>query len=416
MHPSIIKKSGENTVKKHPKKKEEYIVKDTDQEKLEVIPAIASFYMHEEIMHSPPARLIKFNTNKVLDLKERVRVHQDKFSIKLANALFDYLCLASFGEARHADDKAAMMHPELDGGGRSEAYTLAQSYNPKNYLKTLANIFHEHWEDGYGGEPWAQITEHALEYYVMSAKQFVDYVVDLSHNGGVAFDKPIVLFMRDTSFYKMMLDVKLKGSLMTNWLDRSECELQRHERLLLDDRTYVFMSEACRLGILNTFALPHIKVRTLKFSRPVEWGDKEMFIDDLVGSNQQKFMCEACSEKLDENHFFTSPNGDSILCETCFHDENAYCYYCSDPMYKEEAEKLVKFSHDAWACHECAEANGHLDDEDDVKEEELNDPSNNKVTAHSYIIERAGQNPQKKMILKMRKKYKRIIGRGKQDG
>ncbi len=402
------KKSGENTVK------EEYIVKDTDQAKLEVIPAIASFYMHEEIMHSPPARLIKFNTNKVLDLKERVRIHQEKYSIKLANALFDYLCLASFGEARHADDKAAMMHPELDGGGRSEAYTLAQSYNPKNYLKTLANIFHEHWEDGYGGEPWAKITEHALEYYVMSAKQFVDYVVDLSHNGGVAFDKPIVLFMRDTSFYKMMLDVKLKGSLMTNWLDKSERELQRHERLLLDDRTYVFMSEACRLGILNTFALPHIKVRTLKFSRPVEWGDNEMFIDDLIGSNQHNLCCEACGDKINENEIFTSPNGDSLFCEDCFDNEYAHCHYCCDPINKAEAHEInVGHSNFAWACNDCAEANGHLNNDNNEDDEDKDEYTPARTTIK---LERAGHNPQKKMILKMRKKYKQVTGRGESNG
>jgi hypothetical protein len=214
-------------------------------EKLEIIPALSSFYMLEEIIHTPLRIRNPFMELKIKDLKKRAQAYQDKFSKHLARALFDYLTSASYGEARWANEKCEEMHPEiLVGGERHHAYEEARMWKPKSMLKTLSQLFGYRWEDGYGGHPWKTIVDHAMHYFTMSPKQFVDYVVDLSHNGGCAFDKPIVVKLDDITFYKIVLDAKLHGSLMLPWIDKTEREMSRHKRLLLDTQTYILVTEA----------------------------------------------------------------------------------------------------------------------------------------------------------------------------
>ncbi len=320
--------------------------------KLDVTPAIASFYMHEEIIHTPIPRTTPFKLREIKRLKERVIKHQEEYCKFLSRALFDYLCAASYGESRHADERCEVMHPDvMVGGSRNEAYEEAKIYNPKNYLKTLSNLYNKNrWEDGYGGKPWGTITDHAINYFSMSPRAFIDYVVDLSHNGGVAFDKPIVLQLMDITFYKFLLDVKLKGSLMTNWIERSFKFMSRHHKLEIDSTTYCFMTEACRYGLFNSFAIQHISSARVEFPEPIEWGEDELYSDDFIDSSGSSNRCDECGDKIPEDDYHSTD--DHIYCYSCFHENYDYCYHCGEVVYKEEAEYVTDYGYYCECCYE----------------------------------------------------------------
>lgn len=313
----------------------------TKDARLDVIPAISSFYMHEEIIHTRPRRVYNILKNRrIEDLKERLIKHHKVYCKFLARSLFDYLSFASFGESRWANEKCVKMHPDIEpGGSRQNAYDLAVEYNPKNFLKTLSNLFNKNdWEEGYGGTPWGTITDHAMNYFTMSPKQFVDYVVDLSHNGGVAFDKPIVLEMVNVPFYKMILDIKLHGSLMIPWINKTEKIISRHRRLELDPATYVFMCEACRWGLFSSSALPHIEAKSISFPPPTEWGRKEMYIDDFLSADGGSQKCDECNRKIDDNGAYSTD--ENVLCYDCFYENHCYCFECGEAINKHDCQKI----------------------------------------------------------------------------
>lgn len=124
-------------------------------------------------------------------LKEDVELTISKVIPNIALRVFVYLFAACLGEARHAGEAAAKSRwiPVTRQHERSEIYTMIAEFAPSaENINALVNIFDQKWMSGYGGEAWKRIAE-ALHMYAKDPVAFLDYVVDLEHNGGTVFNK-----------------------------------------------------------------------------------------------------------------------------------------------------------------------------------------------------------------------------------
>lgn len=121
--------------------------------------------------------------------------YKSAFEEKFAFMLHDYIVLACFGEARHAGNPnycKAYIEEVPYCKKRDDAYEYALSYNPVSILKTCYELFSAEWYDeAFGGKSWAKITRAGLMFYnnAIPKSTFIDHCVDLSHNGGMAFNK-----------------------------------------------------------------------------------------------------------------------------------------------------------------------------------------------------------------------------------
>lgn len=147
--------------------------------------------------------------------------YKREYESALARNLFDYLAVIALGEARHGRNVL------FDGVskrsvGRSSMFKGALAYDPRHFLPAVAIAFEEGmYGGGYGGGSWGKICRAAAKYFQFKDMPivFADHVVDLSHNGGVAFNKNII-FSRDMgdSAYINMLDTKKETSLLQSTL------------------------------------------------------------------------------------------------------------------------------------------------------------------------------------------------------
>lgn len=138
-----------------------------------------------------------------------------RYEQTLARNLFDYLTLACVGELRH---HVSFVWSAGRPCSRSEAYHQALTYDPRTILPVAALGFTRvNWSSAYGGPKWAKIAESAALYFKFRNYPvvFADHVVDLSHNGGIVFDKGYLLNLgHPKSAYMAMLDRKREGSLL----------------------------------------------------------------------------------------------------------------------------------------------------------------------------------------------------------
>lgn len=142
------------------------------------------------------------------------QVAEDKtrYDRKLALLLHDYIVGICLAEARHADYRAEQHIPGLreSGGGEGRLGVALQAhlYEPKALLVSLIELFSLKWTTAYGGAAWQKIAEAGLMYYTQPHSVFIDHAADLSHNGGLAFDKCFLIGLDSESNYKQMLDAK----------------------------------------------------------------------------------------------------------------------------------------------------------------------------------------------------------------
>lgn len=183
------------------------------------IRAIYDFYFAEAILIHPP----KFGNKAQEKLRDDAQAYLDMIVENLAPALYDYLFMASMGEARHAYNKTALYIPNIErGGGRSAAYATALTFDPANTLPVLHKLFDQSWSGGgYGGGLWANICAGAMEYGKLPDKAFIDHVIDLQHNGGHCFDKTSVSKTIDleikSGYMKRFLDWKFEDDILTTY-------------------------------------------------------------------------------------------------------------------------------------------------------------------------------------------------------
>jgi len=115
------------------------------------------------------------------------------FETRTARALFDYLALISWGEARHSwgyTTPAVWIPAVGPGGDRSAAYYRAARYDPADFLPKVHSLFNFDWTSrAYGGESWAKIARAAMLYGRIPDAVFIDHCADLRHNSALCFDK-----------------------------------------------------------------------------------------------------------------------------------------------------------------------------------------------------------------------------------
>lgn len=135
---------------------------------------------------------------------------------KFSEAMFDYLTLICFGEARHASAQTQNRWHVMGvprGGSRGSSYNKARRYDPWDVLRKCEEVFRvPRWSSTYGGKSWARIANAGLMRAKLDAESWLDHCVDLSHNGGLCFDKQDAdifgLLTVSSDSYKEMLDFK----------------------------------------------------------------------------------------------------------------------------------------------------------------------------------------------------------------
>jgi hypothetical protein len=146
-------------------------------------------------------------------LYERVEAIRQVHLIYLSDLLSDYLTLIAYGEARHAWSNCKYVLRGLGKGHTREGAAVSMcKYEPVRTLKATTFLFRNvRWHrSSYGGYPWSRISEAA--YNMRSGKwraeTFCDYSFDLSHNGGLCFDKGYLVTLHDKYSFKSFLDYK----------------------------------------------------------------------------------------------------------------------------------------------------------------------------------------------------------------
>jgi len=219
---------------------------------------VPSFYVLEDL-------LIRFSPKEASP--SRVRLRDDicetrrNYSKLLSHLLFDVLVKMCFGEARHAHDRCGIVFPEIESAmDRQAVYRLSEQFDPKASLPKLRDLFLECWLQPYGGTAWAIICETTMKCWTLPHEIFVDHCVDLSHHGGLAFDKIETGFhVWHKRRYLDILDCKRNGSILD--IDGPLPVFHFVEKLLL---------RAENLNIIE--ALPALKISENYHYRPVQWG------------------------------------------------------------------------------------------------------------------------------------------------
>ena len=187
---------------------------------LDLPTAVAGFYVQDAVLTAiknmkPTPRKIRME-DKINELTE---IHK-RYTDQLAGSLFDYIALASFGEARHAPYMAKVYISQIvfkwDNHNDSQivkarraSYRYALKFNPYTFLPVLTELFDdESWKDAYGGQKWATITSTGEMYGKIPNSVFIDRAVDLSHNGGSMFSKDVLFQYYNVSKYCEMLYYK----------------------------------------------------------------------------------------------------------------------------------------------------------------------------------------------------------------
>lgn len=221
---------------------------------------VPSFYVMEDL-------LMRFSpleaSHARLRLKNDICEARQNYNRVLANLLFDVIVKMCFGEARHAHDRCGIIIPEISQSmDRKAIYAFAEQFDPKASLPKLRDLFLECWLQPYGGSTWAIIVETAIKYWSLPPEIFVDHCVDLSHHGGLAFDKPESgVHVWHKRKYMDILDCKRNGSILD-----------------IDNTLPVFhfvrtmLERANNLKIIDM--MPELVVSEKYSYRPVKWGHK----------------------------------------------------------------------------------------------------------------------------------------------
>lgn len=195
---------------------------------------ILNFYVLEEMT----ARLNAI-TGQLLPSQEKLikdaNALKDSYSKSIANAMFDYLAVSSYAEARYGtlkDVKAVTENGKViqrtlkhhlnkistsfDKMPRSLVVEQATHFNPKNFLPLLEFFFSkERWgADTMGGAKWGKVAKYAYKFFTQAPVIFIDNVVDLTHNGGIVWNKGFIFRDAHRTALIRLLTYKRKHSLL----------------------------------------------------------------------------------------------------------------------------------------------------------------------------------------------------------
>jgi len=172
---------------------------------------VTSFYMAESLK-------VKLNeiisNNRVSFLRKRFiekkaedfEYFNQKYIDNTANAIFDYLTLICFGEARHCYGNCNYILTDQLPHGRFECYRFVTRYEPFSSLEIMKDLFSKGWGIGssLGGKQWMYIATVASQYKKIPNTAFIDQAVNLYHNGGLCFDKGIIWHNANPNLIKFL--------------------------------------------------------------------------------------------------------------------------------------------------------------------------------------------------------------------
>jgi hypothetical protein len=152
-------------------------------------------------------------------------------------ALGQYLYLASFAEARHASGRCDWIIKEITASGydREQASKAAVNFNPITTLEKLQTLFFYEWRGGgFGGKKWGDIAQASYRYFTNQLPPiiFIDNVVSIQHNGGMAFSK-------SSSANLVKLKLEDGASDLTHYLN-----VRAKDRDILDPKTDEYIKYA----------------------------------------------------------------------------------------------------------------------------------------------------------------------------
>jgi len=178
--------------------------------------------------------------------RERVEAAFESFTFRLRQAIWDYLCLISFGEARWAESRLLegwMLDCFPSGCTRFQAYKIAKTFNPWKFLPLLEKVFSGRWQAGYGGQAWLDIVRFAQKLKRLPPQVFVDTAIQLHHNYQTCFDKG-VLFRHDPDLMDMLDEIFLYEP--PDWLEH--WSITKEAKQLLERAQALGLTELPLLG------------------------------------------------------------------------------------------------------------------------------------------------------------------------
>jgi len=196
---------------------------------------------------------------------------RDELAQGLADALYEYLWLIAWGEARHGRRYITFpgwYYKEIVDDSRGPTYQQAAAFNPKSNLPLLANLFDQtNWDGGYGGKLWKKLVDATMLYHKLPPRIFVDHVIDICHNNGLAFDKsevglliPFALDF-DTSSMRRFLNFKRDRDILTV---RPVIAISNY----ISYRTYKILR---RYFVLHNKKIPRWLSINLDYSLRIDW-------------------------------------------------------------------------------------------------------------------------------------------------
>jgi hypothetical protein len=206
---------------------------------------------------------------------ERLRQDFDflykNYTSNLALMLRDYLILSCFSEARHSRTMATKtLSPTIPEASRSLAWQYVVNYDPISSVPKLLDVFGAIWAYGFGGRAWKKIAKTIQMYGTVDDTVFIDYVVDLTHNGGCALNKGALIEMNCE--VEKLLSYKKDYSLLFSKPEYYDSEI--HSKALHPEVTFL-ITRAKNLGLLPedpTLAL-HPYCSSPRFNlKTVAWG------------------------------------------------------------------------------------------------------------------------------------------------
>jgi hypothetical protein len=241
------------------------------------------------------------------DLGYIVKKDLAAFSSKFARALFDYMAMASIGEARHAKYTPAEMmiegfFPEGNRPDRGLVYSsMANKVDPIASAPALSMVFGSDWrEKGYGGQKWKSIVDGYATYPDrISDIAFIDMVVNKRHNGSLAFDKGIIFRMPGGQHTILpFLDFRREYDALDLLTGRSAVTFYP-----ITPQLFELLECAVRERVISPF-YSCIKLTDIRWQPPVKWGDIVLGAcqNERYKSPDEKEeeMCDWCKHPVDD--------------------------------------------------------------------------------------------------------------------
>ena len=186
---------------------------------------------------------------------------------KLSLRMFAYLCIISaeeacFGEARNdslwdfietstSPDAGKWVKNLVDRSGgyssRGNYFSGCGEATVGECLKAVEMVFRfARWSPGFGGLPWAQITQTAIEICsgINSLELGVDKAFTLCHNNGAIFNKGHIFSHYSGGFYRL-LDIQASGQIPAAIHSKVSVEGLKHAsvRALFEEGKKMFPAE-----------------------------------------------------------------------------------------------------------------------------------------------------------------------------